>query len=161
MSNRQWLKDLATTEKGTWMTAVLPAHLDGLHRLETRHTVYVFEDGECTEVVRRGAPEEDRETAMVGMRIVGWLLEVEGTRRLVGTWRPGARAILWRAPRVGERESKIALTSPSFGFVRCEPDDDEWDLVTTEYDPRARPSLPPRPTATGSFARLGSPQPPA
>ncbi len=159
MSNRQWLKDLATTEKGSWMTAVLPSHLDGLRRLETRHTVYVFEDAECTEVVRRGAPD-DSESSMVGMRIVGWLLEVEGARRLVGTWLPGARAILWRAPRVGERESKIALTSPSFGFVCCEPDD-EWDRVTTEYEPLGRPSSAPRPTATGSFIHAGSPLPPA
>jgi hypothetical protein len=155
MSNRQWLKDLATTEKGAWMTAVLPAHLEGARRLETRHTVYVFDDGECTEVVRRDAPEQV-ETSLVGMRIVGWLLEVEGARRLVRTWRPGARAILWRAPRVGERDSKIAVTSPSFGFV-SEPTDDEWDLVTTEYVPRSRPSLAPRATASGSFA----PQPPA
>lgn len=160
MSNRQWLKELATNEKDAWMTAVLPAHLDGARRLETRHTIYVFHDGECTEVVRRGAPEQV-ETSLVGTRIVGWLLEVEGARRLVAAWRPGARAILWRAPRVGERDAKLALTSPSFGFVRCEPEDDEWDLVTTEYVPRSRPSLPPRATSTGSFTRFDSPQPSA
>lgn len=156
MSNREWLKDLATTKKQAWLTATLPTHLDGSRRLETARTIYVFEDGVCTEVARREAPEET-ESSMVGMRIVGWLLDVEGERRMVRRWLPGARAILWRVSENGD--SKIALTSRSFGFVSCKTHDDEWEIVTTEYVPRERPSLPARPTATGSFTRFDSPQP--
>ncbi len=152
MSNREWLKDLVTTKKEAWLT--LPIHLDGSRRLETARTIYIFEDGECTEVARRGAPDES-ESSMVGMRLVAWLLDVDGERKMARRWVPGARAILWRAGEEGQ--SRIALTSRSFGFV-CTTRD-EWDIETTEYVPRERPSLPPRSTASGSFTRFDSPRP--
>jgi hypothetical protein len=154
MSNREWLKKLAATETQTWMTAVGPLGLAGAHRLETRHTIYVFRDGVCVDIARRdGEEQSNAESSMVGMRVVGWLLDVEGQRRLVDRWLPGARAVMWRAADAASRtSSKIALTSPSFGFVTCsQPDaeEDEEDLDTTaEWVPVTPP------VASGSFTRL-------
>ncbi len=148
MSTRQWLKDLAGT-------AIIPLGLEGRQRLETRHTIYIVRDGLCVDIARRNCSEEDgSETAMLHMRVVGWLLEVEGQRRLVEKWLPGARAVLWRAAD-HVRPSKIALTSPSFGFVMCsQPDVQESDADTTaEWTP-----VPSHATVTGSFTRL-FPQP--
>jgi hypothetical protein len=148
MSTRQWLKDLAGTP-------IVPLGLAGVHRLETRHTVYIFRDGVCVDVARRDCEENPSvETTMINMRVVGWLLEVEGQRRLVERWLPGARAVLWRAADL-VRPSKIALTSPSFGFVMCsQPDDSDSDGDTTaEWTP-----VPSRAAVTGSFTRL-FPQP--
>jgi hypothetical protein len=150
MSNRTWLKNLAS-ETTTWLT------LDGAHRLETGRTVYVFRDGVCVDIARRdGEEQSNAEVSLIGMRVVGWLLDIEGQRRLVDRWLPGARAVLWRAADDGARQaSKIAVTSPSFGFVTCsQPDEDDEedtdDLATTaEWTP-----VPSRPTATGSFTRL-------
>jgi hypothetical protein len=124
-SNRRWLKQLAATFEGTWQTAVLPRRLDGLCRIETRHTVYVFQDGECIETAKRG-DDSDVQGPMVGMRLVGWYVDVDGEPRMSNLWRPGARAILWRPRRGLDAESAIALTSPTFAFVpmtRWEDDD--------------------------------------
>ena len=147
MSNRQWLKQLAETK--TWMTAVGPLGLAGTHRLETRHTIYIFRDGVCVDVARR-ADEESSAQSAIGMRVVGWLLDIEGQRRLVDRWLPGARAVMWRSA-TERAPSKIALTSPSFGFVLCsQPDRDEEDDNTTgEYVPP-----PSHAVSTGSFTRL-------
>ena len=147
MSNRQWLKQLAETK--TWMTAVGPLGLGGTHRLETRHTIYIFRDGVCVDVARR-ADEESSAQSAIGMRVVGWLLDIEGQRRLVDRWLPGARAVMWRSA-TEQAPSKIALTSPSFGFVLCsQPDEEEEDDNTTgEYVPP-----PSHAVSTGSFTRL-------
>jgi hypothetical protein len=141
MSNREWLKNV------TAETAMLA--LDGVHRLETGRTVYVFRDGVCVDIARRdGEEQSNAEISLVGTRLVGWLLDIEGQRRLLNRWLPGARGVLWR-------EAKIAVTSPSFGFVQCsQPDEDEDDDVddcatTAEWVP-----VPSRPIATGSFTRL-------
>ena len=150
MSNRQWLKDLAASETNTWTSALAPLGLEGTHRLETNHTVYIFRDGVCVDVARRACDESNAHASAIGMRVVGWLLEVEGYRKLMDRWLPGARAVMWR-PASEKAASKIALTSPSFGFVTCsQADEDEEDLETTaEYVP-----LPPITTSTGSFTRL-------
>ena len=116
MSNRQWLKQLAATETKTWMSAVTPLGLDGTLRLETRHTIYVFRDGVCVDVARRGEDEVSGELTMIGMRVVGWLMEVEGSRRLLPRWIPGARAVLFRPP-TDILPTRIALTSTSYRFV--------------------------------------------
>ena len=126
-SHRRWLKQLAATFETSWQTAVLPRCLDGLCRIETRHTVYVFQDGECVEAVRRG-DDSDVQGPMVGMRLVGWYVDVEGEPRMTNIWRPGARAIFWRPARGAEAESSIALTSPTFGFMPMKRRDDD---VTT------------------------------
>jgi len=154
MSNREWLKQLAATETQTWMTAIGPLGLEGVHRLETARTIYVLNDGVCVDVGRRdGEEQSNAESSLVGMRVVGWLLDVEGHRRLLDRWLPGARAVLWRAPdKAAHIASKIALTSPSFAFVTCsqaDVEDDEDMDTTAEYVPLSRPVV-----ATGSFTRL-------
>ncbi len=139
MSNRQWLKELMVSE------TVAPLGLDGTYRLETAHTIYVFHDGVCVDIARRDFEDDSNaEVSLVGTRVVGWLLDVEGTRRLVNRWLPGARAVLWRP-------SKIALTSPAFGFVQCsQVDEEEEDLDTTAaYTPPPVAAV-----STGSFTRL-------
>jgi hypothetical protein len=149
MSNRQWLKQLAASETKTWMTAVAPLGLEGKHRLETGHTIYVFEDAMCVDVARRGEDDVSGELSMIGMRVVGWLFEVEGQRRLLDRWVPGARAVLWRGPS-GVLPSRIALTSRSLVLIDCSPvdgdEDEEDDRDTAEYIP-----VPPSPQ---SFVRL-------
>ena len=154
MSNREWLKQLAANETKTWMTAVAPLGLAGVHRLETRHTIYVFRDGVCVDIARRdGEEQSNAELSMIGMRVVGWLLDVEGRRRLLERWLPGARAVMWRAEdKKSGVASRIAMTSPSFGFVACsQPDEEECDddLDTTAEWVPVRPAV-----STGSFTRL-------
>ena len=149
MSTRRWLKELAASETKTWMNAVAPLGLAGTHRLETRHTVYVFENGVCVDVARRNEDDEvSAELTMIGMRVVGWLLEIEGQRRLLGRWMPGARAVLWR-PSSGNAPTRVALTSQSNAFVECSspPEEQEAD-ETSDYI-----SIPP-PPPSGSFTRL-------
>jgi hypothetical protein len=152
MSNRQWLKELAASETKNWMTSEGPLGLEGLHRLETRHTIYIFDDGVCVDVARRDCERSVAQESAIGMRVVGWLLDIEGRRRLLSRWLPGARAVMWRAPSDAHC-SKIAMTSPSFGFVTCsqpDPDDDEDDLaITAEYVPP-----PSYAGSSGSFTRL-------
>jgi hypothetical protein len=143
MSNRTWLKELVADD--------VLLHLEGTHRLETRHTIYMFRDGICVDIARRGADDGSHaDASMIGMRIVGWLIEIEDQRRLLACWLPGARAVLWRAP--SERgASKIALTSASLVFVECSwlDDIDDDDCVTAVYTP-----LPSHAVASGSFTRL-------
>jgi len=154
MSNREWLKQLAASETMTWMNAIGPLGLEGVHRLETARTLYVLRDGVVVDVGRRDAEEQSNaDLSLTGMRVVGWLLDVEGHRRLLDRWLPGARAVLWRAPDKDARvASKIALTSPSFAFVACSQadieDEDDFD-TTAEYVP-----LPPHAVESGSFTRL-------
>ena len=144
-----WLKELAAAATSAWSDA--SAGLEGEHRLETRHTVYVFRDGVCVDIARRHNDDGSyADASMIGMRVVGWLIEMEGQRRLVGCYLPGARAVLWRAH--GEKvASKIAMTSASFAFVSCSRwgDDDDDDCITAVYTP-----LPSHAVASGSFTRL-------
>lgn len=164
MSNRQWLKELLS--EMTWITVAGPLGLDGKHRVETQHTVYLFEDAVCVDIADRHGGHEDSsaDASRVGMRVVGWLLDVEGQRRLVRHWLPGARAVLWRAPDARNASAKVALTSPTFEFAPCaQPDrsqallavdlDADDDATTGEY--RAVP-LPVIPAAaeSGSLVRL-------
>lgn len=129
-SNRRWLKQLAAAFEGVWQTAVLARNLDGLCRIETRHTVYVFQDAECVEAAKRG-DDSDAQGPMVGMRLVGWHIDVDGEPRMTNLWRPGARAILWRPRRSAEAESTIALTSPTFAFMPMARHDD--DVITLPH----------------------------
>ena len=110
-ARKEWLEMLASTSAETWMMAVMPAAFDGFTRIETRRTVYRFDDGVCVEVARRSGESAGVEDC-IGMRVVGWLI---GEGALVPTWRPGARAILWRLEEDGT--ASVALTSPTFGFV--------------------------------------------
>jgi hypothetical protein len=154
MSNRQWLKELLS--EMNWITVAGPLGLDGKHRVETQHTVYLFEDAVCVDIARRDCGREDSsaDASMVGMRVVGWLLDVEGRRRLVRHWLPEARAVLWRAPDARNAFAKVALTSPTFEFAPCPlpdrsqallavlDDDDDDNATTGEYRPGPLPVIP-------------------
>lgn len=94
------------------MTAVRPPALDGTTRLETRRTVYVFEDGVLVEVARR---DGGTSSAFLGARLMGWLVDDE---EISNTWRPNSRAILWRAGASADGQSLVALTSPAYAFIR-------------------------------------------
>ena len=111
MKRKEWLETLASTSAETWMMAVMPATFDGFTRIETRRTVYRFDDGVCVEAERRSG-ESMGAADCIGMRIVGWVI---GEGALVSTWRPGARAVLWRLEEDGT--ASVALTSPTFAFV--------------------------------------------
>jgi len=118
---------------------------DGETRLESLHTIYRFHDGVCVEVERRRdcAPIDGR---LVGMRLVGWLVEVPGGRFLVPEWQQGARGILWRKT---DATSTIAMTSRTFAFVRRA---DKMDAAET----RVAPSRPPMESMTRVFDRTPS-----
>jgi hypothetical protein len=141
-THRTWLKELANRCESAWLTAVLPRSDDGRRRIETQRTIYVLDDGECVEVVRRDDGEPV--SGMNGMRLVGWYYDVDGEPRSANVWRPGARAILWRPRRGTEPESVIALTSPTFGFVRVGRPNDE--LTTRPHLEEATPVSGVRPT---------------
>ena len=141
-TQRQWLKELSFENK-------TPLDLQGAYRLETCHTVYVFQDGACVDVAKRGDTDEaSGELTLIGMRLVGWLFEVEGHRRVLARWMPGARAVLWR-PTSAVAPSRLAVTSQSYSLVACGRDDDE-ELETADYLPVANA------LSSGSFARLFS-----
>jgi hypothetical protein len=130
MSNREWLKQLAASETKTWLNAAEPFGLSGKHRLETCHTVYMFDDGVCVDVARRGEDEVSAELTTIGMRVVGFLMVVEGQKRLLDRWLPGSRAVLWRAP-TATLPMRVALTSPCYKLVACSIHDEEEDLDDT------------------------------
>jgi hypothetical protein len=111
-----FLKGLARRLGVSWRFAVLPQSLDGTQRLETLRTQYVFENGICTQIVRR-MDEGSVDTRTLGMRLVGWVIEEGDSRELLSEWRTGAKAVLWRAPEPDEAEGTIAMTSRSFALV--------------------------------------------
>jgi hypothetical protein len=111
-----FLKDLARRLGISWRFAVLPQRLDGTQRLETLRSQYVFENGICTQILRR-MDGGSVDTRTLGMRLVGWVLDEGGERTVLSDWRPGAKAILWRAPEPEEAEGTIAMTSRSFALV--------------------------------------------
>jgi len=89
--------------------------------VETRNTIYRFRDGVCFGVTSRGARKADRVSAIVGMRLVGWLVpneESATTQRLVRTWEPGACAVLFRRCATGEDDGAMALTSATTDFTQ-------------------------------------------
>ncbi len=143
-SSRAWLKELATASDCAWMTRVLPPSLDGRCRVETMRTVYVFVDAVCTEVARRDE-DPDHENTMLGMQLMGWVVDHDGDRLVVHAWRPGARAILWRPRAGGERQCQVALTSTTFAFVRARPPRRE---PPAERAPELRPVPPSALSAT-------------
>jgi hypothetical protein len=93
------------------MIAVRPRSLDGGTRIQTRNEVLHLEDGVVAGVF---SAETDAavESALVGMRIVGWVGDDD---RLHAEFIPGARAIFWRREIDGERTS-LALTGRAVAF---------------------------------------------
>jgi hypothetical protein len=56
-------------------------------------------------------------TDLVGMRLMGWVGDEETSSLMDIEWYRGVRGVLWRARRVGERHSVVALTSPTLAFL--------------------------------------------
>jgi hypothetical protein len=115
------LKSLATVN--AWDEADLDAYpraFDGLTCVETRNTIYRFRDGVCFGVTNRNQTRSGRGSALVGMRIVGWLVTGElhaPKQRLTRTWQPGACAVLFRPCASGGDDGAMALTSPTIDFT--------------------------------------------
>jgi hypothetical protein len=85
--------------------------------IETRNTIYRFKDGVCFAVMSRDQTRRDRASAILGMRIVGWLV-AGPPPRLTYAWQPRTCAVLWRACASGEEDGSMALTSPTIDFTR-------------------------------------------
>jgi hypothetical protein len=108
---RTYLKDLATQQADAWAASASPSTFAGEMRVETRNTVYTFKDGACVSVTRKGNAFKSDPTAIVGMRMIGWLFHDDPYAGLQHAWRPGAYAVLWRSRGPGEASSAVALTS--------------------------------------------------
>lgn len=126
---RSFLKDLASRYADAWGGARDSSVFQGEGRVETRNTIYRVRDGVCVAVTRGG--RQDRggagastpdsaahadPTALIGMRLVGWLAHEDPTAGLTETWRPGAYAVLWRQRAPYETHSSVALTSATVSY---------------------------------------------
>lgn len=81
--------------------------------VSSRHTVYRFHDGVCVAVHRQDTGSTSGDC--IGMRMVGWLVDDDGTPKLSFEWVPGASAVLMRPSRSGDA---LALTSPTIQVRR-------------------------------------------
>jgi len=124
MTKQDWLRQLGDASIA----------LDGKHRLVTKHTVYLFDDGVCVDVARRDGEEGSAQASLIGTRLAAWLLDVEGQQRLLSRWLPGARAVLRRAGVNGAR-GKLVVTSRTLGFVQSSQPDSDDDETTAVYTP--------------------------
>jgi hypothetical protein len=137
--------------------------------VETRNTIYRFRDGVCFAVSSRNAGRRpDRASALVGMRIVGWLTPAgpagSPPPRMTLSWAPGSCAVLWRASLSREEDGAVALTSPTTDFTRgVSParlqafHDAQPPCDSSMYRRSSVPSPPPAKAATGSFTRVHEP----
>ena len=91
--------------------------LAGETSVETRNTIYRFRDGLCFAVVGRDGKPSEKALAIVGMRLVGWLV-AGAPPRLTRTWQARSCAVLWRPCATGEEDGAMALTSPTTELTR-------------------------------------------
>ena len=91
--------------------------LAGETSVETRNTIYRFRDGLCFAVVGRDGKPSEKAQAIVGMRLVGWLVG-GAPPRLTRTWEARSCAVLWRPCATGEEDGAMALTSPTTELTR-------------------------------------------
>lgn len=133
--------------------------------VETRNTIYRFRDGVCFAVASRDARRRDRASALVGMRIVGWLTPAgpagSPLPRMTLTWSKGTCAVLWRANVTGEDDGSVALTSPTTDFTRgVSPTrlqafhDTQPPCDSSTYRRSSVPSPPSSRATTGSLTRV-------
>jgi hypothetical protein len=112
---RAYLRNLATSSADAWGASPCPPSLQGETRVETRNTVYQFRDGVCFAVMRQDREWKTNPTALIGMRLVGWLpRDLRGGLR--PSWEPGAYAVLWRQRGAKDAASSVALTSSTRAF---------------------------------------------
>ena len=112
-ARRALLKKLASVTDWDQTTR---AAFEGESWVETRNTIYRFRDGVCVAVARRDPRKKERGSALLGMRLVGWVEGGPSCSRLSYEWTPGAYALLWRPERAGVDES-IAMTSCTTAFT--------------------------------------------
>ena len=111
-ARRALLKKLAMIND---LEASSRASFDGESWLESRNTVFRFRDGVCFDLASRDPRKTARAQALVGMRLVGWVVS-EGTL-FTHRWEAGGCAVLWR-PGSGVSEEAIAMTSATTSFTR-------------------------------------------
>jgi hypothetical protein len=98
------------------------AAFEGECWVETRNTIYRFRDGVCFQVANRDPRKKGRASALVGMRLVGWVSETrseserEWHSRLGYEWTEGAAALLWR-PQGEAGDEAMAMTSRTTAFT--------------------------------------------
>jgi hypothetical protein len=88
---------------------------DGECWVETRNTIYRFRDGVCFQVASADPRKRGRSSALVGMRLVGWVEGGASHARLSYEWTEGSSALLWRAEAEGADEA-MAMTSRTTAF---------------------------------------------
>src|SRR5262245_32244238 len=115
---RQRLKALVTRSAEAWASVASPARFGGESRVETRNTVYQFNDGVCYAVTRRGGEWRESPTSLIGMRLIGWIMPADADAGLLDRWRPGAYAVLHKPAEPGMTTATVALTSATVGFAR-------------------------------------------
>ena len=159
-ARRALLKSLATVNR--WDEAEIDAYpraFDGMTCVETRNTIYRFRDGVCFGITNRNQTRSGRGSALVGMRIVGWL--VTGTpdspkQQLTRSWQSGACAVLFRPCATGGDDGAMALTSPTIDFTnglestRLQAFHDAAPPSTSSLYRREAPPLPAAPPAPSS-----------
>jgi len=92
------------------------AAFDGECWVETRNTIYRFRDGVCFQVASTDPRKKGRASALVGMRLVGWVSGGESHSRLGYEWTEGAAALLWR-PEGEAGDEAMAMTSRTTAFT--------------------------------------------
>jgi hypothetical protein len=113
---RQYLKELAAQSAEVWGASSTSVKFPGDTRVETKNTVYLFRDDVCFSVTQRTGRTDP--TAIVNMRLIGWLMPDDAKSELLPKWRPGSYAVLWRPRGRGEGHSHVALTSATLSFAK-------------------------------------------
>jgi hypothetical protein len=113
---RQYMKELAAQSAEVWGASATSVKFPGDTRIETKNTVYLFRDDVCFSVTQRTGKTDP--SAMVNMRLIGWLMPNDAKTELLPRWRPGTYAVLWRPRAKGERHSHVALTSATLSFAK-------------------------------------------
>ena len=139
-SRRAYIKQLAARSAHAWGTAPLDPAFAGETRVQTRNTLYRMRDGVCYAVERDDDPGRERihASALVGMRIVGWVSRDDPSAGITTSWRAGSYAVLWRPREGGEEHSAIALTSSTLAFRQV--------ARIAPRPPPSRPAAPVKPT---------------
>lgn len=86
--------------------------------LETTNSVYLFHDGVLTGRARKPARSTETPSALVGLRLVGFLSEEDGLYALSPRWRPDALGVFFRAKRAGAPDPRsFVVTTQTVAFT--------------------------------------------
>lgn len=124
-----FLAQIAARSAATWQAAS-GRMFQGEATVETGNRVYRFRDGVF--VSRTAGPDRSLEapSAMIGMRLIGFLADEGGLWSLTTRWRPGSHAVMWRPSPPGEAidPKSFLLTSAtvSFSVEELDPKPQPW-----------------------------------